>query len=136
MNNKKLTNTQVKIYLYIATRGGNVSVRDIARDLNLPVSTVHYNLKRLEELGYIAKSSEGYIVKNPIKLKDYILVGKLLIPRLLIYGLFFTGIFIGTLVYTVRTSLTADRLLLLLISLLATLIFYIEALRTHRRTLF
>jgi len=136
LSSKKLTDTQVKIYLYIATHGGDVSVRDIARDLNLPPSTVHYNLKRLEELGYIARSLEGYVVKNSIKLEDYILVGKLLIPRLLVYGLFFTGVFIGTLIYTVRTGLTADRLLILLVSLLATLLFYIEALRTRKRALF
>lgn len=136
MSSRKLSDTQLKIYLYIATRGGDVSVRDIARDLNLPPSTVHYNLKRLEELGYIAKGSEGYVIKNPIKLEDYILVGKLLIPRLLIYGLFFTGVFIGTLIYTVRSGLTADKLLTLLISLLATILFYFEALKTRRRALF
>ncbi len=46
-----------------------MSVRDIARDLNLPPSTVHYNLKRLEELGYISRGSEGFIIRNPIKLE-------------------------------------------------------------------
>jgi DNA-binding Lrp family transcriptional regulator len=111
LSSRRLTDTQVKIYLYILTHSGDVSVRDIARDLDLSPSTVHYNLKRLEELGYIEK------------------------PRLLIYGLFFTGVFMGTLIYTVLTELTADRLLTLLVSLIAATLFYLEAFKTRNERL-
>lgn len=135
MSSKRLTDTQVKIYLYILTHSGDVSVRDIARDLDLSPSTVHYNLKRLEELGYIEKSINGYVVKNPVKLGEYIIVGRLIIPRLLIYGLFFTGVFMGTLIYTVLTELTADRLLTLLVSLIAATLFYLEAFKTRNERL-
>lgn len=135
MSSKRLTDTQVKIYLYILTHSGDVSVRDIARDLDLSPSTVHYNLKRLEELGYIEKSVNGYVVKNPVKLGEYIIVGRLIIPRLLIYGLFFTGVFMGTLIYTVLTELTADRLLTLLVSLIAATLFYLEAFKTRNERL-
>jgi len=135
LSSRRLTDTQVRIYLYILTRGGDVSVRDIARDLDLSPSTVHYNLKRLEELGYIVKSINGYVVKNPVKLGDYIIVGRLIIPRLLIYGLFFTGIFAGTVIYTILTEFTADRLLTLLVSLVAAALFYLEALKTRRERL-
>jgi len=135
LSSKRLTDTQVKIYLYILTHSGDVSVRDIARDLDLSPSTVHYNLKRLEELGYIEKSANGYVVKNPVKLGEYIIVGRLIIPRLLIYGLFFTGVFMGTLIYTVLTELTADRLLTLLVSLIAATLFYLEAFKTRNEGL-
>jgi DNA-binding Lrp family transcriptional regulator len=135
LSSRRLTDTQIKIYLYILTHSGDVSVRDIARDLDLSPSTVHYNLKRLEELGYIEKSVNGYVVKNPVKLGEYIMVGRLIIPRLLIYGLFFTGVFMGTVTYTVLTELTADRLLTLLVSLIAATLFYLEAFRTRRERL-
>jgi DNA-binding Lrp family transcriptional regulator len=135
LSSRRLTDTQVKIYLYILTHSGDVSVRDIARDLDLSPSTVHYNLKRLEELGYIEKSANGYVVKNPVKLGEYIIVGRLIIPRLLIYGLFFTGVFMGTLIYTVLTELTADRLLTLLVSLIAATLFYLEAFKTRNERL-
>jgi DNA-binding Lrp family transcriptional regulator len=135
LSSRRLTDTQVKIYLYILTHSGDVSVRDIARDLDLSPSTVHYNLKRLEELGYIEKSVNGYVVKNPVKLGEYIIVGRLIIPRLLIYGLFFTGVFMGTLIYTVLTELTADRLLTLLVSLIAATLFYLEAFKTRNERL-
>jgi DNA-binding Lrp family transcriptional regulator len=135
LSSRRLTDTQVKIYLYILTHSGDVSVRDIARDLDLSPSTVHYNLKRLEELGYIEKSANGYVVKNPVKLREYVIVGRLIIPRLLIYGLFFTGIFAGTVVYTILTEFTGDRLLTLLVSLIAAILFYLEAIKTREKTL-
>jgi DNA-binding Lrp family transcriptional regulator len=125
----------MRIYLYILTRGGNVSVRDIARDLNLPPSTVHYNLKRLEEAGCIVKSSSGYAVRNPVRVEGYVILGKLLIPRLLIYGLFFTGIFTGTLIYSLSTGFTGERLLLLAVLITASVLFYIEALNARRKIL-
>jgi DNA-binding Lrp family transcriptional regulator len=110
-------------------------VRDIARDLNLPPSTVHYNLKRLEEEGFIARSSSGYVVRNPVKLEGYLVLGKLLVPRLLIYGLFFTGVFTGTLIYSLSAGFTSERILLLVILVIASALFYIEALCARRKTL-
>ncbi len=110
-------------------------MRDIARDLNLPPSTVHYNLKRLEEEGFIARSSSGYVVRNPVKLEGYLVLGKLLVPRLLIYGLFFTGVFTGTLIYSLSAGFTSERILLLVILVIASALFYIEAFCTRRKTL-
>ena len=135
MNSEKLTETQARIYLYIVTRGGGASVRDIARDLKLPPSTVHYNLKRLEELGYVARGSEGYVAKKPARLEGYVVLGRLVVPRLLVYGLFFTGVSTGTLVYAAYTGFTADKALALVASLTAAVIFYAEALKASRKAL-
>jgi len=133
LTREELSETQVRIYLYIATHRGKHSVRDIARALELSPSTVHYNLKRLEELGYIARGRRGYIVRKPIRLRDYVILGRLVVPRLVIYGVFFTGVFTGTLVYSVLTGFNKDRSLVLVISLLAALLFYIEAYRVRVR---
>ena len=133
MSSRELTETQLRIYLYILTHGGDVSVREIARDLRLSPSTVHYSLKRLEELGYVARSSSGYVVKKPVKLEGYVLLGRLLVPRLLVYGLFFSGVFTGVLIYTLTRGLTGERLLALVVSLIASTLFYYEAFRAWRR---
>ena len=135
MSSRELTETQLRIYLYILTHGGDVSVREIARDLRLSPSTVHYSLKRLEELGYVARSSSGYVVKKPVKLEGYVLLGRLLVPRLLVYGLFFSGVFTGVLIYTLTRGLTGERLLALVVSLTASTLFYYEAFRAWSRVL-
>jgi DNA-binding Lrp family transcriptional regulator len=135
LSSRELTETQLRIYLYILTHGGDVSVREIARDLRLSPSTVHYSLKRLEELGYVTRSSSGYVVKKPVKLEGYVLLGRLLVPRLLVYGLFFSGVFTGVLIYTLTRGLTGERLLALVVSLTASTLFYYEALRAWRRVL-
>lgn len=135
MSSRELTETQLRIYLYILTHGGDVSVREIARDLRLSPSTVHYSLKRLEELGYVTRSSSGYVVKKQVKLEGYVLLGRLLVPRLLVYGLFFSGVFTGVLIYTLTRGLTGERLLALVVSLVASTLFYYEALRAWRRVL-
>jgi len=124
----ELNETQVRIYLYIATRGGNTSVREIARELNLPPSTVHYNLKRLVELGYLERTPNGYSVKKPLKLTSHVILGKLVVPRFLLYGLFFAGVFTGTVIYTTLAGLNPDRLLLLVVSFLAALLMVTEVL--------
>jgi DNA-binding Lrp family transcriptional regulator len=135
LSSRELTETQLRIYLYILTHGGDVSVREIARDLRLSPSTVHYSLKRLEELGYVTRSSSGYVVKKPVKLEGYVLLGRLLVPRLLVYGLFFSGVFTGVLIYTLTHELTGERLLALVVSLIASMLFYYEALKAWRRVL-
>jgi DNA-binding Lrp family transcriptional regulator len=135
LSSRELTETQLRIYLYILTHGGDVSVREIARDLRLSPSTVHYSLKRLEELGYVTRSSSGYVVKKQVKLEGYVLLGRLLVPRLLVYGLFFSGVFTGVLIYTLTRGLTGERLLALVVSLVASTLFYYEALRAWRRVL-
>jgi DNA-binding Lrp family transcriptional regulator len=135
LSSRELTETQLRIYLYILTHGGDVSVREIARDLRLSPSTVHYSLKRLEELGYVTRSSSGYVVKKPVKLEGYVLLGRLLVPRLLVYGLFFSGVFTGVLIYTLTRGLTGERLLALVVSLVASTLFYYEAFRAWRRVL-
>jgi DNA-binding Lrp family transcriptional regulator len=135
LSSRELTETQLRIYLYILTHGGDVSVREIARDLRLSPSTVHYSLKRLEELGYVARSSSGYVVKKPVKLEGYVLLGRLLVPRLLVYGLFFSGVFTGVLIYTLTRGLTGERLLALVVSLTASTLFYYEAFRARSRVL-
>jgi DNA-binding transcriptional ArsR family regulator len=124
---EELNETQVRIYLYLVTHGGDASVREIARELKLSPSTVHYHLKRLEEMGYIEKTSNGYIVKKPIRLRSHVVLGKFVIPRLLIYGLFFTGVFVGTAIYIVQNGINSERLLLLIVSLVAAVVMYIEA---------
>jgi DNA-binding transcriptional ArsR family regulator len=71
--------------------------RDVMRDLTLSSPSVAYrHLQKLENLGLIEKDSYGqYVVREKINIKGYLWVGRNLVPRLIFYSFFFTGIFIA-----------------------------------------
>jgi len=65
----KLDNKDIEI-LRLLQRNGRVSLDEIARTLNMPKSTIHYRIKRLERSGII----EAYYAKLNVESlgKDYI----------------------------------------------------------------
>lgn len=123
----------LRIYLRLLESEVPLGVRELARDLNIPVSTVHYNLRKLEELGVISRSSDGYVVSRLIPLDGFVVVRKKLVPRLVIYALFFTGITLGELIVMITLGVNIDRLLIIATSSIASVIFFIEGLVTKRR---
>ncbi len=123
----------LRIYLRLLESEVPLGVRELARDLNIPVSTVHYNLRKLEELGVISRSSDGYVVSRLIPLDGFVVVRKKLVPRLVIYALFFTGITLGELIVMITLGVNVDRLLIITTSSIASVIFFIEGLVTKRR---
>jgi DNA-binding Lrp family transcriptional regulator len=123
----------LRIYLRLLESKVPLGVRELARDLNIPVSTVHYNLRKLEELGVISRSSDGYVVSRLIPLDGFVVVRKKLVPRLVIYALFFTGITLGELIVMITLGVNVDRLLIITTSSIASVIFFIEGLVTKRR---
>lgn len=132
-NEIKLTRTAVRIYLYLIKRGESLGVREIARALSLSPSTVHYHLKRLEELDLITKEGDGYKIKKIVSLDELIVLGKHLIPRLSIYSFFFLGVLLGLTIIATTKGLNIDRALAIAISLTAFLILFTEGLKTAKR---
>ncbi|MGC8975080.1 MAG: ArsR family transcriptional regulator [Thermoprotei archaeon] len=124
-----LSRAALKIYVYLLESKDPRGVRDIARALDMPVSSVYYHLKRLEELGIISKRGDGYAVAKIIQLEGYVFLGRKLIPRLLIYSLFFLGFSLSQ-AYTivVSKSVTSDKLLLLVLSIATFILFFLEGL--------
>lgn len=132
-NEIKLTRTAVRIYLYLIKRGESLGVREIARALSLSPSTVHYHLKRLEELDLITKEGDGYKIKKIVSLDELIVLGKHLIPRLSIYSFFFLGVLLGLTIIATTKGLNIDRALAIAISFTAFLILFTEGLKTAKR---
>lgn len=130
----ELSKVGLRIYAYLVESDAPRGVREIARALEIPVSSVYYHLKRLEELGLIGRSGDGYVVARIIALEGFILLGRRLVPRLLIYSLFFLGILLGEIYLIVLTGVvTPDRLIALVSCLSAFLIFLIEGLNVRIR---
>lgn len=124
----------LKIYVAILESREPLGVRDIARNLNMPVSTVHYHIKKLEELDLIKPVGLGYTVKNPIPLEGYIIVARRMIPKLLIYSLFFLGAFLGELIIIAyRNWFNVDSILALIISFTAFITLFYEGVRLRTK---
>ncbi len=129
-----LSRTALRIYVYLLESKDPKGVRDIARALNMPVSSVHYHLKRLEDLGIIGRRGDGYVVTKTIHLEGYVLLGRRLIPRLLIYSLFFLGVSLSqTYMILINKTVTSDKLLLLTLCLTAFTLFLLEGLNMRSK---
>ena len=129
-----LNRTALRIYVHLLEAGRPLGVREIARGLSIPVSTTHYHLRRLEELGLVKPAREGYVVVRVMRLDGFILIGRRLVPRLVVYSLFFLGIAIGELIsMALFTTASFDRILVLVISLIASLLFLKEGIELRRK---
>ncbi|MEM2196309.1 MAG: winged helix-turn-helix domain-containing protein, partial [Sulfolobales archaeon] len=110
--------------------------RDIARELGIPVSTVHYHIKKLKELGFIREFPEGYSVSKRIKVEGFIYLGGRLVPRLAIYSAFFAGIAVGLLSVTIFFwDMNIDRLIAVISSTISSVLTAFEA-RMVRKNVF
>lgn len=131
---REVGRTTLKIYMVLLESREPLGVRDIARILDLPVSTVHYHIRKLEDMGVVKPVGLGYTVANPLKLEDYIVIGRRLVPRLLIYSFFFLGIVIGELLVVIsRGWLSYDAIVALVTGILAFTILFYEGYRLRRR---
>lgn len=127
----ELSGTALRIYLELL-QSGEMGVRELARELGLPPSTVHYHLNRLEDLGLVKKGEDGYTVAKRIKLKDYVFIGSRAFHRLLLYSAFFLGLSAGEALLTLQGGgLNPDRAAAILASLLSGLAFLHEYLRAR-----
>lgn len=124
-----LSRTALKIYVYLLESRDPKGVRDIARALDMPVSSVYYHLKRLEDLGIVGKRGDGYVIARIIHLEGYIFLGRKLMPRLVIYSLFFLGVSLSQAYMIIASKfVTPNELLLLILSTAAFALFFFEGL--------
>ena len=69
----QLSGTTLKVYAYLVSRGEPVGPREITRALGLSSpSLAYYHLRKLEELGFVRRESEGYIAIPGAKIEGFI----------------------------------------------------------------
>ncbi len=123
----------MRIYFKLFESEVPLGVRELARDLNLPVSTVHYNLRRLESLGIISKSSGGYVVSKSIPIEGFLTIRRKLIPRLLLYSVFFLGVTLGVIITLLTSEFSADKVLTVVVSATASIAFLLEGMNIRKK---
>jgi len=139
--NAELEGTTFTVYFFVIKENKPVGPREVMRGANLSSPSVAYrHLQKLEDLGLLEKNEEGrYIVKEKTKISGYLWVGRTLVPRLIFYSLFFTGL-LGTeiVAITIRYfvyGLFPDMLFLYLtlITAIAMALFLIEGISLHKK---
>jgi len=139
--NAELEGTTFTVYSYVLTESKPVGPREVMRGANLSSPSVAYrHLQKLEDLGLLEKNEKGrYIIKEKAKISGYLWVGRTLVPRLIFYSLFFTGL-LGTEIASIAIryfvyGLFPDMLFLYLalITAIAMALFLIEGISLRKK---
>jgi hypothetical protein len=87
----------LNVYSYVVKEGKPVGPREVMRGVNLSSPSVAYwHLQKLEACGLLEKNKYGeYLVKEKVNISGHLWIGRNLVPRLMCYSLFFSGI-VGT----------------------------------------
>jgi len=129
----RLKGNTLRVYIYVLKKG-RVGVREVQRSLGFSnPSLAQYHLNKLKEMGLVREEGGDYEVVGEVKvdvLRDFLRFGTLLVPRFVMYAMFFT-------VFTVYLTIVAVQMYSNLpivywfTSLLAlsTIIFWYESLR-------
>ena len=135
----ELSTVTLQIYLYLVRANAPAGPRDVmhAIDLSSP-AVAHRGLQKLVDLGLADKDAYGrYIVKEKISFRGYVWFGKSLVPRFILYGLFFLGFLIPeTLALTTRwlaQEFIEPYIFLTVITFFSSGIFLIEGLRLRKK---
>jgi hypothetical protein len=133
---EELEGTTLKVYVYLIGKGKPQGPRDVMRDLDLSSPSIAYrHLQKLENLGLIQKDNYGqYAVAEKINIKGHLWVGRNLVPRLIFYSFFFTGILTAEIII-IAVELSAaetprfDFIFLTITTAVAMVIFLLEGMK-------
>lgn len=132
--------TTFDVYLYLVKSAMPIGPRDILRALTISSpSVVHRHLQKLVDLDWVAKDAYGrYFVKRKVGFKGYVWVGRYLVARTVLFSSVFAvllSIFVAILLIHVVLGSPIDTsyALLTLVTIVATVFFFVEALRPRKR---
>jgi len=129
----RLKGNTLRVYVYVLKKG-RVGVREVQRSLGFSnPSLAQYHFKKLKELGLVREDGGEYEVASEVKvdvLRDFLRFGTLLVPRFVMYAMFFT-------VFTVYLTIVSLQIYSIVpivywftaLLTLSTIIFWYESLR-------
>ncbi|MEM3404189.1 MAG: winged helix-turn-helix domain-containing protein [Nitrososphaeria archaeon] len=132
----QLKGNTLRVYIY-ALKKRKVGVREVQHALHLSnPSLAQYHLNKLKEMGLIKEDKGVYEVVDEVKvtfMRDFLRVGTLMVPRFVMYAVFFTvfTIYIAMITIHMYSSVPVTLLLLVLLASAST-IFWYEALEAWR----
>lgn len=134
----ELKGTTLRVYWVLLKHGEKgVGPREVMRELGLSSPSVAaYHLEKLKELSIVERRQDGtYFAKKNVDvevLSDFVRVQGMMIPRFLFYSVFFTTMVLTFLViYPLR--LEPQTVIALIFGVAASLIFWVETIRTFKK---
>jgi len=89
----QLRGNTLRVYVYVLKKR-RVGVREVQRSLRLSnPSLAQYHLNKLKELGLLKENDGEYEILNEVKvdiMRDFLRFGTFLVPRFVMYAVFFT----------------------------------------------
>jgi len=100
----ELRGTTLKVYIHIIKSGKEkIGVRELMRELGMKTpSHAYYHLDKLVSMGLLEKRYGDYYIVRNVKvdyLKDFIFIGKNIVPKFFFYTVFFLIIVIYSLIF-------------------------------------
>lgn len=136
----KLRGKTLQVYLHLIKSSTDESygVREIQRALGFKSPSIaSYHLEKLRELGLLTRDEKGnYRVAKEVNvglLKLYIKIGRLRLPRFLLYACFITSM-VSTYLLVYPQTLDPHNLFALMVSFSSLAILWLETLLTLRET--
>ena len=131
-----LQGTTLRVYLYILRTGKDkVGVREVMRGMGMKSpSHAYYHLDKLVHMGLLEKKYGDYYVRRDVKidyLRDFVFMGRYIVPRLLFLSVFFLVILVYSLLFPSPGQ--AYWYISLMASLVGATVSLFEALRSYRR---
>lgn len=128
-----LTSTGIQTYLYLIKVGKPAGPREIMRGAKLSSPSVAYrNLQRLIDMDLVIKNKFGnYLIKRKIGIQGYFWIGKKLVPRFILFGIFLlVGLIIEIIILVphilVNTTVEGSFWILTIFTITIAIIFLIE----------
>lgn len=132
----QLKGNTLRVYIYVLKKR-KVGVREVQHALHLSnPSLAQYHLSKLKDMGLIKEDGGAYEVVDEVKvefMRDFLRLGTLMVPRFVMYAVFFTifTIYIAIITAPMYNSVPVVVLLLVLLASSST-IFWYEALEAWR----
>jgi len=136
-----ISGTTLKVYVYMLKAGRPVGVREVQRALGFKSpSTALYHISKLVDHGLAVKEGDGYRAISTSSISTLVMfkrLGRLMVPRLFFYAIFFT---ISTILFSITALLTNtlfsfSGLFALIMCILASAFMWIETIRLWKRGL-
>ncbi|MBS7645126.1 MAG: hypothetical protein QW569_00305 [Candidatus Bathyarchaeia archaeon] len=134
----ELKGKTLTVYWHLLRRGDEpIGVRDLQRALGFSSPSVAFHhLEKLRRLGLLKKNITGdYVLAQRVKvgvLKQFVGIGKVMLPRYLFYAVFFTAMLLGYLAAYPQT-LTLHNIAALIFGASSTLTLWYETIRAYRQ---
>ena len=129
-----LVGKTLRVYRYAIKQNKPVGVREVQRALKFKSPTsASYHLTKLEEVGLLKQTTEGYIVEKMV-LENYIKLRRMLISKYFLLSLFFAAALIIQIIVFRPSKLSRDFVFEVLIITIAMASYIYFALITRSKS--